>query len=307
MIIDRFKKITNYDLLPFYSVANVICTQYQQNSNNLNTYLDPNTNKVLQQLKSAIDDILALFETYKTQLVETIFFQLLDNIETIDDTVTTLLNAKKWGRYFKSSLIENQIPEVDYVLRQNQTLESVAANVLQSDNPNDDWFDIALNNDLNEEKYSSQGGVNLKLPLHLIGLRSINIQSVVDVIDQDTIKGKDIYRVLTFVYDPEIDSDDLKNVTGYDCAKQATEILASLVQGDNPDFPGRGMQREIVIGTNLAFLNYPTILRQLNDTFSDDDTLINFNITNFQQQGTAIFVEFQVQTRVGELITEQLQ
>ena len=300
-MINEFKKITGVNLTYYFSVSTAVITSYSKNTNDIIRFVDPSVQKAIFQLRKATNEIFTLFHNHKSRLLETQFFELLDSIETIDNLLARLQKIKKWGKFFKNSLIENQVPEINHIIRQGETLERIASSILGSNNPNDDWFNIALNNALIEEDYTSEGGVSIKLPLDIANVEQININSVIDVIDEQTIMGKDIYKTITF------ENDDLKTVEGFDCAFQAVEILSSLRQGDNTDFPNRGIQAGLFVGSSTAFLNYPTLLRQLNEVFSNDDTLTDFNILDLKQEEDNVYIDFEVYTRTRELISKQLQ
>lgn len=279
-----------------------LLARFSRNSEDLNILLLPSVKSVLIQLKKSIDDINNQYVTYRKQLANDLrFFEMIENIEIIDNAINTMLNARKWGRYFKNSLRENQIPEMEYVIRQNETLEQIALEILNSDNFLNDWFDIALNNDLEEEDYTYEGGTTLKLPLHIAGLQRFDIDSVVDVIDDETVKGKDIDRQFSFV------DNDIKTVTGLECAMQAVNILAGLIKGDNPDFPEHGLAKSFAVGVSTSFLNYPVIIRQLIGNFNNDDSFTDLSINSFKQQQDNITMDFQVATRTNEILNKQLE
>jgi len=301
-IADKFMQITGYDVVPFFIVSNSVLSRFARNSDNLNILLVPKVKAVLMQLKSSIDDINSKYWIYRQQLCNDLrFFEMIENIDTIDNAINTMLNAPKWGKYFKNSLRENQIPEMEYVIKQNETLEQIALEVLNSDNFLNDWFDIALNNDLEEEDYTYEGGTTLKLPLHIAGLQRMDIDSIVDLIDEETIKGKDIHRNFEFV------DNDIKNITGLKCALQTVDILSGLIKGDNPDFPEHGMSKSFMVGVSTAFLNYPIIVRQMISNFNNDDSLTSFGINSFKQEQDNLTIDFQVSTRTNEIINRQLE
>ncbi len=301
-IIQKFKEITGYDLIPFFTVSSAILSRFSRSSDDLNVFLMPRVKSALNQLKITIIDINRNFDINRHALGSDIrFFELIENIDIIESSIDTLLNANKWGKFFKNSLLESQSPEMNYIIRQNETLEQIAYEILNSDNFLDSWFDIAYDNDLEEEKYTSEGNVFIKLPLRISGLKKLQIDSIIDLIDEETIKGKDIAKKLSFI------DNDLNTVTGLDCALQSCEILAGLKQGDNPDFPEHGISKNFVVGVSSGFLNYPVIVRQLNSNFDNDDSFSEFNIISFKQIDDSVLIDYEVKTRTNEIINQQLQ
>jgi len=301
-ITEKFKEATGYDLLPFFIVSNAVLSKYSRNSNDLSIFLMPKVRTVLNQLKITVGDINRQYDIYRGTLgSDTRYFELIEQIDIIDNALDTMLNAKKWGKYFKNTLHDDIIPEMDYIIRQNETLEDIALHVLNSQDFLNEWFDIALNNDLEEEDYTFEGNVALKLPLHVSGLKQLQIESIVDVIDDETIKGKDIKRKFEFI------NDDIDTVGGITCALQACEILAGLRKGDNPEYPEHGLSSNFVVGVSTAFFNYPVIIRQMLATFDNDDSFTEFQINSFKQLDDIVIIDFQVKTRTNEIINKQLE
>ncbi len=190
--------------------------------------------------------------------------------------------------------------EVEYSTRQNQTLEQMV-DELGSDDAQQDWIEIALKNNLNEEQYTTDGGVLLKINLQ--GARTMRILSVVDIMVGDRIYGKDISSKITF----DSNENDLKVLNYKETLSQTVKILSSLKQNDNPEFPQNGIQKALVVGINQNSVSFPVLLRQLYDTFGNDDTLKTFMITNIERKEDGLFIEFNIESVTGELITENLK
>jgi hypothetical protein len=91
------------------------------------------------------------------------WFLLIEQIEEIDNRLKTLDNINKWARSSLTKVAYDPSYQLDYILGQNQTLENVAQQVTGSNDPQDDWNDIAINNTLKEEDYTNEGGNDLKI------------------------------------------------------------------------------------------------------------------------------------------------
>ena len=62
----------------------------------------------------------------------------------------------------------------------------------------------------------------------------------------------------------------------------------------------------LIIGQSRASLNFPIITRQLNQTIATDDSLKNFTINSVTYDQDNLYVDFTVQTRLGEVLADQL-
>ena len=152
-------------------------------------------------IRSEIDSVFTLFQNFGNNMKDSRWWVLLEQIEEIDSKLLTLASVNRWARSSATTTSYAPTIQIDYVLLQSQTLESISKNVLGDDNPNDDWVKIALDNNLEEEDYSPEGGVPLKLQVdNLINL-GIVVNSVVDVISGKSIYGRDLTKYISFVSD----------------------------------------------------------------------------------------------------------
>lgn len=300
-VVENFTDITGYNLTLFMTdyadfmeqESQSIVDFYSGNSDILPASSVSENDRLIDETKK----IGSLFKSYQDGFNTSDYVDLIDIIGDIQVSLLTIQNSAKWTR---SSVTDNRYTssiEVDSTLKQNQTLEQLSREVGYLDGEND-WTEIAIRNGTREEDYTSTSGLKLKVSLQN-NLR-INIQSVVDVIFGESIYGKDIQKKLEF------ENDDLK-VLGYqETIRQAFEIALNLRRGDNPEFPDDGIQSSLVIGQNLNSVLYPSLLRQLYNTFSKDDTMRSIAITDIKHGNTGLkdTVELAVQseTRIGELI-----
>lgn len=239
------------------------------------------------------------FETisqYSTQMSGTKWYEIVELLEVIDSRFQTLSNINKWARASVTRTAYSPTVQIDYNIAQNQTLETIARDVLFSQTPQDSWVDIALDNNLAEEDYSSEGGNNLQLQIGRNINLGIQVESVVDILQGKSIYGKDLNRNLT------ITNEDYE-VLGYDkTILQSVDILVKLKRNDNPDYPNLGLQSNIAIGQNRSVLNFPIITRQMTQTFSSDDTLKNFNIESIKLEQDNLMIKYNVMTRLNEVV-----
>jgi hypothetical protein len=300
-ILQEFKQITGKDISSYFtntviffnSDYHTIVNYYSGAIKTISSTPFANFDTIKQQHK----DVMETFKEHARQFNNLKWWLLLEQIEEIDNRLSTLSNINKWARSSISKVSYDPNFQVDYVLRQNQTLENVAATIDGSTNPNDDWADIAIDNRLREEDYTVEGGTDIKLTFNRTNA-NFKINAVVDVISGKSIYGKDVYKKLQF----DSNTNDLK-VLGYDdTILQAVDILANLRKNDNPDNPNAGLQSNIIAGGNKAIFNFPVIIRQMQQTFANDDTLKNLTVNNLSIDQDNVFCDYAVATRLDEVI-----
>ena len=303
-ILREFKEITSKDVelffrksVSFFSIEyKTIVAYYSGNT----TSITSKPFATFEKLKKECREIFETFHLHSRQLNNVKWWLLIEQLENIDSRFATLNNIDRWSRSSLTKVAYDPTIQVQYTLKQNQTLERVTQDVLQSSN-NDAWVQLAIDNDLTEEEYSPEGGVDLTLKFPKIN-RGLKVNSVVDSMIGKSIYGKDFDKKLQF----EVGGNDLK-ILGYDeTIKQAVEILILLKKNDNPDFPTEGLQSSVVVGGNRAALNFPIIIRQQTETFNTDDSLKNFTINSINIQDDNVFVDYQVQTRLNETYDGQI-
>ena len=219
------------------------------------------------------------------------YWELIEMLSDIQQQLETTSNASKWLR---SAIAKNDFSpgvELEHTLRQLQTLEQVASDQEGSSDRDSDWVRIALRNDLREEDYSTAGGNELIIRGR--NAITLKLRSVVDNISGKKVYGIDLHQKLQFV------DDDLLPLSYDDTMKQTVEILANLKRGTTPEFPQDGTSVNAGNRKNMAF---PILIRQMTATFSRDDTLRSFAIKNIEIQQDALFLTFEVTTRLGELV-----
>jgi hypothetical protein len=302
MVIDDFKQKTGVDLTSFFSsVTSFFSSDYQT----LVQYYTGQISTIssvpyqnLQSLQNQLSSIFSTFQNFKNSLGEYKYYELLDLIEQIDSRVQTAQNINRWARSSATSVAYAPVQELNYTLSEYESLEKVAQNVQGSQNPEDDWYSIAVRNNLEEEQYTSEGGTNIQVTGNKQSVYAFPLNSVVDVINGKSVYGKDIQKELTI--DP-VTQDVV--VLGYDdTINQACQILGSLKKNSNPDFRDSGLQKSLVVGGTKATLNFPVIQRQFADTFATDDTIKDFTITSIGVTGNVLNMAYSVQTRLQEVL-----
>lgn len=299
-IFETFESITGYSIINYLSdIGNF----FQKESSNILGFYSGD----IQNMNIGSFNKLAYFinESYKINEIflnnsnsfsGAEYWELLDKVEDIKTKLQTLDNASKWMR---SSITKNAFyanPEIDYILGQNQTLEDVNNNL--GNNNSDGWVDIANRNNLKEEDYTSEGGNLLKV--NYGANLKFSIESIVDNPQGEKIYGLDIDKAMIF------ENGDLKVLTYKETLNQSVLTLLELRRGDNPEYPSEGIQANLVIGNTLSGVLYPSIFKQLFQTFKSDDSIKSFSLKDIVKNKTALFFNFEIETRLGDIQKEIL-
>lgn len=298
-IFDDFKKLTNKDIETFFNkTVKFFRTDYVLLVGYYSGKLTQISSKVFERLDSLqldLDDMFEKYHLHSSSMKDIRYWELLEQIEEVDNRIKTTRNINRWARSSVTNVAYSPTIQLEYTLSQNQTLENVSRDVLEQPGYQDDWFDIAMRNILEEEDYDLEGGQTLQLELDKTVNLGIIINSVVDCLAGKSIYGKDIYRKLSF------ENEDIKVLSYDDTIEQAVSILIGLKKNDNPDYPYLGLQSTVVVGGNQALLNFPVVIRQLTETFQSDDTLKEFQINTIKLEQDNLLSEFQVKTRLNEI------
>lgn len=298
-IFDDFKKLTNKDIEAFFNkTVKFFRTDYVLLVGYYSGKFSQISSKVFERLDSLqldLDDMFEKYHQHSASMKDIRYWNLLEQIEEVDNRIKTARNINRWARSSATNVAYSPTIQLEYTLSQNQTLENVSRDILEQAGYQDDWFDIAMRNVLEEEDYDLEGGQTIQLELDKTLNLGIIVNSVVDYLSGKSIYGKDIYRKFSF------ENEDIK-VLGYDdTIVQAVDILIGLKKNDNPDYPYLGLQSTVIVGGNQALLNFPVIIRQLTETFQSDDTLKEFQINTIKLEQDNLLSEFQVKTRLNEI------
>lgn len=301
-ILVEFKRVTGKDILSFFKESlNFFQTDYdtivQYFSGKLKS-IDSLCFKRFELLRQRRDEMFEAYHNHGNVMKGSGWWIILEQLEEIDSRLNTLQNINRWARSSATSFSYSPNIQIQHVLGQFETLEGVAKNILDQNNFQDSWTKIALDNQLSEEDYSTDGGVSLNLQLdNTVGL-GVVVNSVVDFLVGKSIYGKDLDKKLTI----DSTTEDLVVLSYDDTMLQTVNILIGLRKNDNPDYPYLGLQSTVVVGSNRAIFNFPIISRQLSETFESDDSIKNFQILDLSVEQDNVAISFSVKTRLNEVI-----
>lgn len=301
--IEIFQNKTNFPLADFLVEANSFFSNEFNDivnfySGNKNT-LDRSQIKKLNSLSEKAIYLQRIFRDNKNKFNTVDFWELLDIIEDIKVKLSTSQNMSKYLR----STINNSVDKkngfvFDTILENQETLEDINLKKLKN-TYEEDWFDIALENDLKEIDWDISGGKELKLRKKIF--QSDLVTSMIDNTVGEKIYGRDIKKKLTF------EDDDLKSLDYKETVNQTVEILASLNKGDIPEYREIGIPIGLYKGSNFSRLNYSSIVRELNKNFSTDDLFSNFNVLEMEYKEGDLYIKYEVNTKYELVIIKNIR
>lgn len=262
-VLDKFKKVTNYDLSKYLDDT----SEFFVNSvPDIVSYYNGNFIK-----KTVFTDLVRLYKESKKvdTLINVSNSSLSSNtgwwdlVETLSEIRTKLETVQNLAKWLRSSYVFGweKNTKVEIVLGQYSTLEDVSTN-LGNPNPNEDWAEIAVANNLLEGDYTKAGGNVLSISKQ--DNKVFNTESVVDVMVGDNILGKDLPKKLT------INDLDIGYLSTAATMQQSAEILLNIVKGSVLEFPYLGVSQKA--GTSLFDFKLSSVGREVQATFKTDDS-----------------------------------
>lgn len=297
--LDHFYKTTRYDISGFFErFKDFVDNNYD---NYVGYYrgiskLDNLTKSKLVALVNESKTIEELFFLNKESLSSNLDFW--DLYETFSDCLLkleTIENTPKWTRSSYGGGFDKDI-KVNYILKQNQSIEELTSQ-LGFNNPDNDWVNLAIENNLREVDYDLSGGNLLKVSFAVNN--GINTNSVVDVMVGDNVVGKDLFAKLSF------EGDDLKFLPPKETINQAASILLSTTTGSVPEFPRDGIDSRF-IGSNIKSIQYPSVFRQITALFKKDDTFKEIQVIDLYHEEDNIILSLRMVSKLNDIINQNI-
>lgn len=242
--------------------------------------------KVLDDLLVRAESIDAAFFNFSGQMKTLDMWDLLDTFEDSWGQLLTINNTSKWMRSSRVGRYDGKF-YLERTLKDFENFEQVASSVGSND-PQNDWEEIAVSNFIIEEDYSPRSGG----PIFKISLSSsanFGIQTVVDSLVGERILGKDVDKRFYFA------NNDLAIVEYKDAINQTIDTIMNTLKGDIPEFPEDGISNEF-IGTNVSAIQYPTLFRNLSTMFAKDDRFIEVNLLSLSRKDDYIIMKIKIRT-----------
>lgn len=298
-IYSTYKKLTNLDLKQFFSdFKGFINTDYP-------IIVDYYSNKGAIIEKSIIDELDRLtlelkkhkeaFSQFKDNFKSLEYWELLDKLDTCDYKLQTIKNSQKWLKSNKGFGYTDKLTQ-DYILPQGETFEILSSNSGDAEKEND-WVNIALDNDINEEKFTPEGGILLKINFQ--NSQSFEVNTVAGSISGTELYGKDYDKKITF------ENEDLKILDNKDTINQNTLVKLNLTKGSIPEFLRKGINKSLV-GVSRNSFQYGTVFKDISKIFSGDNRFKAITLRNVVRDQDNQYFEFDIETRLGDIIEQTL-
>lgn len=295
-VTEKFKEITGYDIEKY--LKNYVNFANLNYSKIVDYYdggaADKESFQQLDELYSEAVKIDELWAIYQNAFNTTDFWDLMDLFTESMVKIGTTYNLSKWLRSTRTDRYSNNVT-INYVQKQGETIEKISGKT--GGKNADDWVQLAISNDLNEEKYSTVGGTILTVKLN--NNLDFDIKNVVDSLSQENLYGKDIKQHIEFT------DNDVAALFGMDSLMQTVNNIFRTEKGSIPEFPNDGSDPDL-IGSNVATFNYPAQMRNLTAMMQKDDRLKSLQLINLRRVKDAVFMELQVKTKIGDIIKKDL-
>ena len=299
--LETFKKQTGYDIKVFFESFVLFCNSYYPLIVSYYTGQGDvdmkDTFGKLDELMKQSREIEPLFYLKSTGLSRINLWELLDMFTDCQTKLWTIDNSSRWlrsaiiGRYGTNVALQR-------VLKTRETFENVSSQ-LGSNNPQDDWVDIARDNLVEEEDYDvNKGGGMFKINIRKSG--NFNIPNIVDNLDSNKILGKDIDKNF------RIEDNDLVTVEYEKAVGQALDTILNAMKGMIPEFPNYGLPNE-AIGASVIGIQYPSIFKHLINMFQRDARWVSVELFDLYRKEDNIFMKIQAKTVTNNFFVTNIQ
>lgn len=286
----RFKDITKIDMQSFLEET---VTFFQTGYANILNYYQggdvPTDSFVeLDSLLKMCEKIDAAFFQFSDQMFTSDMWDLAELFSDIWGKLQTANNSSRWMRSSRVGRNDTKF-YVNRLLNDRETFEQVARS-LGSENPQDDWEDIAVRNLIQEEDYDAtdnQKGVIFKVSLNTV--ISYGIENIVDNPVGDKILGKDMDKCFHF------DNNDIATVEGRDAVDQTIDTILNTMKGSIPEFPEDGTDNDD-IGSNVIIVKYPSLFRNLLNMFSKDARFKSVTLLSLERVDDYVMIKLNIET-----------
>lgn len=292
-VTDKFKEITNYDISKFLSDFVYFTKVYYGSIVNYYNGMDINGEafSFFSDLKRESENIEGLFELYVEQFNLVDFWELMDRFGDIQVKLSTVDNLGRWQRSSRKTQFDTFI-KLDYVQKQNETIEAIAKKAGYVDFDND-WAKISIENDLNEEKYTPEGGAMMTVALS--NRMNFQMRNIVDNLSPINLYGKDIQKKF------EILDGDIVTLSGENALMQTFDTIFQTMKGSIPEFPEVGTDPNMV-GANVNGINYPSIFKNILNMFQRDDRFRSIDLVDLYRSDDQIYMQIQAKTKIGDIL-----
>jgi hypothetical protein len=296
-VYDSFKQITGYDVRKYFSdFYRFTSTMYRDIVNYYNGFdIVQSSFNEFDRLVKESDKIESLLQFHSKRFENSEYWVLYDNFSNTQVKLSTINNLSRWMRSSRGDRFSSEI-SINYVLKQGESLERVskkAGNELYDS----EWYKIAVDNDLNEEKYTSAGG-NI-LMVKLSNKLNFSLRNIVDTLTEENLYGKDIQKRFSLV------NGDIFCLSGMESLMQTISTFFETYKGSIPEFPEDGLSN-FIIGSNSTIIGYQYIFRNLLEMVQKDDRFKSITLIDLVKNEDKIFLKVQFTTKINDFIPKEI-
>ena len=292
-IVIEFQKVTKYPLVEFLAqYRNFMLNSYPE----IDRYFSGETASIdnahliaLKNLTTECGNCMSQFNNFANKFDKCGYWELMEYIGNLEDTIEKINKLPKFRRTSLTKRGYQAVVQVSADVGGFRTMEDVANAVQNLNRDNYNWVDLMLSNDLNEGDWE----IDKLTPLNVLINNTVDVV-VTTILDQPIgkrIYGKDINRKITFV------DNDLDIKIWQDNIEQKCDILLSLKRGDVPENMLFGQNAELTIGVTSKSFSYPELVKNLQNTFLQNDLFQYVEITKFQYENGSMFMYCEIKTK----------
>mgnify|MGYP006959787918 FL=1 len=292
-IVIEFQKVTKYPLVEFLAqYRNFMLNSYPE----IDRYFSGETASIdnahliaLKNLTTECGNCMSQFKNFANKFDKCGYWELMEYIGNLEDTIEKINKLPKFRRTSLTKRGYQAVVQVSADVGGFRTMEDVANVVQNLNRDNYNWVDLMLSNDLNEVDWE----IDKLTPLNVLINNTVDVV-VTTILDQPIgkrIYGKDINRKVTFV------DNDLDIKIWQDNIEQKCDILLSLKRGDVPENMLFGQNAELTIGVTSKSFSYPELVKNLQNTFLQNDLFQYVDITKFQYENGSMFMYCEIKTK----------
>lgn len=296
-VYDEFRLITKYNIEKYFrDFSNFISINYSDIVNYYNgSDISQDAFNKLDELDKESQKIEGLLQFYSKSFLNSEYWELFDKFSDTQVKISTIKNLSRWMRSSRANRFSSEV-SIDYILKQNESIEKVSKKS-GSELYENEWYKIAIDNDLNEEKYTSEGG-NI-LSVKLSNKLNFTFRNIVDTLSKENLYGKDIKKKFT------LENGDIVCLQGLDSLMQTFETIFETFKGSIPEFPEDGLSN-FVIGSNVNVIGYQYIFRNIIQMFQKDDRFKSVELIDLQKVEDQIYLKVQARTKINEFIPKEI-
>lgn len=277
-VVIEFEKVTKYPMLNFLrQYQDFMLNSYSAINSYYSGQLESIDNSHLISLKnitSECKNLLSYFKNFANKFSTCGFWELMELVEELNTTIEKINKLPKFRRTSLTKRGYMPYIQIQGSVGSMRTMEDVANSVKQINRDNTNWIDLQLSNDMNESDWDID-----KLTAMNVFVNNQNDIVVTTILDQPIgkrIYGKDVSRKINFI------ENDVQIKTYQDNIEQKCDILLGLNRGDVPENMLFGKNLELTVGVAVKQFAYPALVKDIQETFMQNDLFEYVEVTNFQ-------------------------